>query len=68
MQPTETSTCFKYFCNRVKAIKNLLGVCISFICSFRAFIGQLYLQSSLNVDSGLGLISSSLILCNNIPE
>ena len=59
-QPTETCTCFK-LSDRVKAIKNLLGVCISFICSFGAFIGQLYLQSSLNVDSGLGLISSSLV-------
>ncbi len=59
-QPTETCSCFS-FSDRVKSVKNLLGVCISFICLYGAYIGQLYLQSSLNVDSGLGLISSSLV-------
>ena len=59
-QPTETCACFN-FSDRTKAIKNLTGACVSFICCFGAFIGQLFLQSTINTNAGLGLISSSLI-------
>ena len=58
-EPSETCGCCR-FSDKVTAYKNLVGVCVSFICSFGAFIGLVYLQSSLNVDSGLGLISSAL--------
>ena len=60
VKPSETCSCIE-FSDKSKAIKNLLGVCISFICSLGAFLGPLYLQSSLNVAAGLGLISSALV-------
>ena len=43
---------------RTRAVKNLLGVCLSFVGVYGPFLGILNLQSSVNSEGGLGLSSS----------
>jgi len=44
-----------------RIMKNLIFICISFMCNFTAFNGSSVLQSSLNDDDGLGVGSLAII-------
>ena len=44
--------------SKIKGLKNLLGVCLSFIGVYGPYVGTLYLQSSINSEGGLGLSSA----------
>ena len=47
-----------YISEKARGIKNLIGVCLSFMFVYGLLTGVLYLQSSINSDDGLGLTSS----------
>ena len=59
-ETVQESSCCR-ISGRVKAYKNLFGLCISFICCFGAFLGILNLQSSINSSGGLGLAANSTL-------
>ena len=46
---------------KTKGIKNLLGVCLSFIGVYGPYVGILTLQSSINSEGGLGLAGSVVV-------
>ncbi|XP_076819317.1 protein unc-93 homolog A-like isoform X2 [Clavelina lepadiformis] len=46
---------------KFKLMKNLLLICLAFMCNFTAFGGASTLQSSLNSDQGLGTASLAII-------
>ena len=54
----QTMKCCK-LSDRVKAYKNILGECLSFVACFGSFLGILSLQSSINSAQGLGLTSNA---------